>query len=187
MMKFFRKTYTETSINPLDWKRQLVSALIFTPILLNSFTELVSTLVLVIIGVVCVGILVLLNLEYRDKATIAKVTVAQTVFGLIFLVRVFLLIIIVIENAVYSVTGFGFHIKANPLRIVLAKNGDLVEEKIETDTEMPEPPKNLGDYDIMAESERAAQVDAEIREKHEREEKERQELLAEREKAICGE
>ena len=56
-MKFFKRIYKETNVNPLNGKRQIVSAFIFTPILINSFTEILPGSVLIIIGLVAIGIL----------------------------------------------------------------------------------------------------------------------------------
>ena len=96
-----------------------------------------------------------MNLEYKDKILIAKITAAQVLFGALFLIRAFLAIVIFIGNVVYSATGMGLHIDYNPIKIVIEKEGELKNKTIDTHVDLPKPPKNLCDYDFKGEAQKA--------------------------------
>jgi hypothetical protein len=90
--------------------------------------------VLVVIGVVCSAILVLMNLKYKDPKIIVFCSLCQIIFGLFFLVRAFLGILILLWNVIADVTGNFSHINYNPMKIVVDKGGKLKEQRIETDS-----------------------------------------------------
>ena len=115
-----------------------------------------------------------MNLQYKDKILIAKITAAQVLFGALFLIRAFLAIFIFIGNAVYSATGMGFHIDYNPIKIVIENEGDLNEKRIYTNVDLPKPPKNLCDYDFEGEAQKAKENAEKIQEKIDEELKEEQ-------------
>ena len=155
IIKYFQNVYAEKNINPFSIAHQVFSALIFTPILLNVANEWIEPYVFVIIGVISIAILVLLNLKLKDVKTIVICTLLQTVFGVFFLIRAFLALIIIIWNVVGSMTGFG-QIRYNPMKVVVLKNGKLTQESA---GEMPtvEEEKNAGPlmgYDVEADSQR---------------------------------
>ena len=124
IIKYFQNVYTNTGKNPFGFAHQAFSALIFTPILLNAANEWIDTYVFVIIGVVSVAILVLLNLGFKDVKTIVICTLLQVIFGVFFLIRAFLALVIVIWNVAGSMTGLP-QITYNPMKVVVVKNGQL--------------------------------------------------------------
>ena len=155
IIKCFQNVYSETGVHPFSIPHQIFSALIFTPILLNVANEWIEPFVFAIIGMVAVAILVLLNLKLRDAKTIVVCTLLQVVFGVFFLIRAFLAILIVIWNVVGSMTGLP-QIRYNPMKVVVVKNGKIKEEST-GDMPTVDEPANAGafmGYDVEADSKR---------------------------------
>lgn len=164
IIKYFQNVYSKTGQNPFSFVYQLFSALIFTPMLLNlANPEFIPVPVLVVIGVACAAILVVMNLKLKDVKTIVFCSICQIIFGLFFLVRAFLGILILLWNVVANVTGNFPHIRYNPMKIVVDNGGNLKEQRIETDA-VPEEEGN-GDafmgYDVAgADAQRKAEAAA---------------------------
>ena len=126
IIKYFQNVYTNTGMNPFSVAHQVFSALIFTPILLNVANEWIDTYVFIIIGVISVAALVLLNLRFKDVKTIVVCTLLQVIFGVFFLIRAFLGLVIIIWNVVGSMTDLP-QITYNPMKVVVVKGGKLEE------------------------------------------------------------
>ena len=155
IIKCFQNVYTNTGVHPFSITHQIFSALIFTPILLNIANEWIETYVFVIIGAIAVAVLILLNLKLKDPKTIVICTLLQVVFGVFFLIRAFLSLLIVIWNVVGSMTGLP-QIRYNPMKVVVVKNGRIQEEST-GDMPTVDEPNNAGafmGYDVEADSKR---------------------------------
>jgi hypothetical protein len=155
IIKCFQNVYTKTGVHPFSIPHQIFSALIFTPILLNIANEWIETYVFVIIGAIAVAVLVLLNLKLKDVKTIIACTLLQVVFGVFFLIRAFLSLLIIIWNVVGGMTGLP-HISYNPMKVVVVKNGRLQEEST-GDMPTVDEPNNAGafmGFDVEADSQR---------------------------------
>lgn len=155
IIKYFQNVYTKTGINPFSIPHQIFSALIFTPILLNVANEWIEGYVFVIIGVIAVAILAVMNLKLKDVKTIIICTLLQIIFGVFFLIRAFLALVIVMWNVVGSMTGLP-QITYNPMKVAIISGGKIKEESV---GEMPtvDEVENAGPhmgFDVEADSQR---------------------------------
>ena len=145
ILKYFQHVYDDTSINPCGGLYKIFSILVFTPILLNVMNEWVPWGVFIGTGLLFTTLLVVLNIKnFKEPKTIVFCSLLQLVYGVIFLVRAFLWLVVIAYNAVLPLCGFDVKIKWNPLKAVMVKDGKLSEKTVGTvDVEMDSSESNI--------------------------------------------
>ena len=131
IMRYFQRVYDETGVNPYAGKYKIFSILTFTPILLNVFNAWIPWSVFIFTGLLFAGLLVALNFKnFKDKKTIALCSVFQIIYGVLFLIRGFLWLVVIGYNVVMPLCGLDFKIKWNPLKILTVKDNKFEEKTI---------------------------------------------------------
>jgi hypothetical protein len=133
LVKYFNKVCHETGENPITAFQQIVGLLFFSPIIIGFFDDdlFLNPLICICVPAMFTIILLYSNFKFKNPIRVIALTVAQIVFGFMFICRLFVWIFAMTWSILMSILyGNGPSVTYNPfVKTSVDANGNVVQYK----------------------------------------------------------
>ena len=133
LLNYFSKVYKKTLVNPITVFQQIVGFLFYSPIVIGMINDdlFVNPFVFAGIPVLFTIILLFSNVKFKNPIRIVALTIAQIVFGFMFICRLFVWIFAMTWSILMSVLyGRGPTVEYNPFaKTVISNSGEVSQVK----------------------------------------------------------
>ena len=133
LLNYFSKVYKKTLVNPITVFQQIVGFLFYSPIIIGMINDdlFVNPFIFAGIPVLFTIILLFSNVKFKNPIRIVALTIAQIVFGFMFICRLFVWIFAMTWSILMSVLyGRGPTVEYNPFaKTVTSNSGEVYQVK----------------------------------------------------------
>lgn len=133
LLNYFSKVYKKTNLNPITVFQQIIGLMFYTPIVIGMINDdlFMNPFIFAGIPVLFTIILLFSNAKFKNPIRIIGLTLAQIIFGFMFICRFFVWIFAMVWSILMSVLyGRGPTVTYNPFaKTMIGGNGDVVQVK----------------------------------------------------------